>query len=194
MDDVAIARALHVLAVVIWIGGVAMVTMVVLPAVRDGDVGPNRVQVFEAIERRFTWPARIATVVVALTGFYMTQRLELWERFRSSEFWWMHAMVCLWLLFTAVLFVAEPLILHRWFHARASATPDTAFAFLHRAHWLLLVLSLITILGAVAGSQGTSLFWTAGRFSTERASRRKQESRSGAGNSVGSTVGGARAW
>ena len=79
------------LAVVIWIGGVAMVTMAVLPAVRDGDVGPNRVEVFEAIERRFTWPARIATVVVALTGFYMTRRLELWERFRSSEFWWMHA-------------------------------------------------------------------------------------------------------
>lgn len=49
MDDVAIARALHVLGVVIWIGGVAMVTMVLLPAVRRGDVGPNRLQVFEAI-------------------------------------------------------------------------------------------------------------------------------------------------
>ena len=148
MDDVAIARALHVLAVVVWIGGVAMVTMVVLPAVRDGDVGPNRLVVFEAIERRFAWPARAATVIVGLTGFYMTQRLELWERFWSSEFWWMHAMVCLWLVFTVLLFVAEPLILHRWFHARANATPDTAFTFLHRAHWLLLVLSLITILGA----------------------------------------------
>ena len=95
MDDVAIARALHVLAVVVWIGGVAMVTMVVLPAVRDGDVGPNRLVVFEAIERRFAWPARAATVIVGLTGFYMTQRLELWERFWSSEFWWMHAMVCI---------------------------------------------------------------------------------------------------
>jgi uncharacterized membrane protein len=158
MDTVVIARALHVLAIVIWIGGVAMVTMVVLPAVRRGDVGPNRLQVFEAIERRFVWHARIAIVIVALTGFYMTDRLDLWGRFRSSEFWWMHAMVCLWLLFTVVLFVAEPLILHRWFHARASATPDTAFAFLHRAHWLLFLLSLITILGAVAGSQGTSPF------------------------------------
>jgi hypothetical protein len=39
-------------------------------------------------------------VIVGLTGFYMTQRLELWERFWSSEFWWMHAMVCLWLVFT----------------------------------------------------------------------------------------------
>lgn len=157
MDDVIIARALHVLAVVIWIGGIAMVTMAVLPAVRPGDVGPNRLQVLEAIERRFVWHARIATVIVALTGFYMTDRLDLWSRFRSGEFWWMHAMVCLWLLFTLVLFVAEPLVLHRWFHARATAAPDAAFALLHRAHWLLLAFSLITILGAVAGSQGMSL-------------------------------------
>jgi uncharacterized membrane protein len=158
MDDVAIARALHVLGVVIWIGGVAMVTMVLLPAVRSGDLGPNLLQVFEAIERRFAWHARLATIIVGLTGFYMTQRLELWERFRSGGFWWMHAMVCLWLLFTVVLFVAEPLVLHRWFHARAIAAPDTAFSLLHRAHWLLLVFSVITILGAVAGSRGMSLF------------------------------------
>jgi uncharacterized membrane protein len=157
MVDVAVARALHVLAVVIWIGGVAMVTMVVLPAVRRGDIGPNRLQAFEAIERRFGWHARIATVIVGLSGFYMTDRLDLWGRFRSGEFWWMHAMVGVWLLFTLVLFVAEPLILHRWFHAKASAAPDRAFAVLQRAHWLLLALSLITILGAVAGSQGMSL-------------------------------------
>jgi uncharacterized membrane protein len=158
MDDVALARALHVLGVVIWIGGVAMVTMVLLPAVRRSDLGQNGLQVFEVIERRFAWHARFATIVVGLTGFYMTQRLELWDRFRLGGFWWMHAMVCLWLLFTFVLFVAEPLVLHRWFHARATATPDAAFALLHRAHWLLLVLSVITILGAVAGSEGVSLF------------------------------------
>jgi len=158
MVDVVIARGLHVLAIVIWIGGVAMVTLVLLPAIRSGDVGPDRLQVFEAVERRFIWHARAATLIVALTGFYMTQRLELWDRFRSGGFWWMHAMVCLWLLFTVVLFVAEPLVLHRWFHARATAAPDAAFALLHRAHWLLLVLSVITILGAVAGSQGVALF------------------------------------
>ena len=157
MVDVVIARALHVLAVVIWIGGVAIVTLVVLPAVRQGDGGPNPLQLFEALERRFTWHARSATIIVGLTGFYMTDRLELWSRFRSGEFWWMHAMVCLWLLFTFVLFVAEPLILHSWFNAKATAAPDRAFAVLQRAHWLLLALSLITILGAVAGSQGMSL-------------------------------------
>ena len=32
MDDVAVVRALHVLAVVFWIGGVGFVTTVILPA------------------------------------------------------------------------------------------------------------------------------------------------------------------
>jgi uncharacterized membrane protein len=156
MDDVAIARALHVLAVVIWIGGVAMVTMVLLPAIRRGELGTDRLQTFEAIERRFAWPARISILAVGLTGFYMIQRLDMWGRFTTVEFWWMHAMVGLWLFFAILLFVAEPLIIHRQFHARAEANPAAAFALLHRAHWLLLALGLITIFGAVAGSHGMS--------------------------------------
>lgn len=158
MDDVVIARALHVLAVVIWIGGVSMVTTVALPAVRRGDLGEDRMRAFETIEHRFVWQARGAVILVGLTGFYMTWRLDLWERFRGAGFWWMHAMVYIWLVFAFGLFIAEPFILHRHFRRWASERPHVAFAWLHRAHWMLLVLSVVTILGAVAGSQGWSLF------------------------------------
>lgn len=158
MDDVVIARAIHVLAVVIWIGGMAMATTVVLPAVRRGDLGTDRHLAFHAIESRFVWQARAAVVIVGLTGFYMSSRLELWDRFRSGQFWWMHAMVCLWLMFTIVLFIVEPLLLHRRFHQWAAAAPEVAFAWLYRAHVAVLVLSLITVFGAVAGSQGLTLF------------------------------------
>jgi uncharacterized membrane protein len=154
MDGIVIARALHVLAVVIWIGGMAMVTTVMLPAVRRGDLGADRLKAFKAIERRFVRLARIAVIIVGATGFYMAARQELWPRFQSAQFWWMHAMVGLWLLFTLILFLAEPLILHRHFDNWATAAPDVAFAWLHRAHWVLFALALITIFGAVAGSQG----------------------------------------
>ncbi len=158
MDDVIAARALHVLAVVIWIGGVAMATTVALPAVRRGELGPDKFQAFQAIEHRFAWQARTAVILVGLTGFYMVWRLDLWDRFRAAGFWWMHAMVCVWLLFAFVLFIAEPFILHRHFRQWAAARPAIAFAWLHRAHWVLLVLSVVTILGAVAGSHGSSIF------------------------------------
>lgn len=86
MDDVTVVRALHVLAVVIWIGGVAMVTTIVLPAVRRGDLGADRLAAFQAIERRFVWQARAAIIVVGASGFYMVARADLWDRFRSAEF------------------------------------------------------------------------------------------------------------
>ena len=77
MDDVVIARALHDLAVVIWIGGVSMVTTIALPAVRRGDLDGDWRRAFDAIEHRFAWQARIAVVIVGLTGFYMSARLDL---------------------------------------------------------------------------------------------------------------------
>jgi uncharacterized membrane protein len=154
MDDVAAARALHVLAVTIWIGGVSMVTTVALPALRRGEFGSDRLQAFRSIERRFVWQARAAILVVGLTGLYMTARLDLWPRFRSIGFWWMHLMVLVWLLFAFILFIAEPLILHRRIDAQAAAEPTRVFARLHRAHWLLLALGLVTIFSAVVASRG----------------------------------------
>ena len=157
MDKLAIARALHVLAVVLWIGGVGFVTTVLLPAVRRLKTPAERVVFFDAIERRFAWQARATTLLAGLTGFYMTTRLDLWSRFQSAAYWWMHAMIAVWLLFTIMLFVAEPLVLHRWFQKRAMSDPGGTFALIERMHRVLLAVSLITVLGAVAGSHGWSL-------------------------------------
>ncbi len=156
MNDVIVARVLHVLAVVVWIGGVSMVTTIVLPGVRRQAFGENSARILQAVERRFVWQARAALIVVGITGFYMTARLELWSRFRAAEFWWMHAMVCLWLLFAIILFIAEPLISRRVRAVPTSGQRAKRLAWLERGHWVLLVLSLITVAGAVAGSQGWS--------------------------------------
>lgn len=158
MDDAAIARAIHVAAVVIWIGGVAMATTVVLPLVRRKDRPiKERLALFESVEGRFIWQARVATLLVALSGFYMIDRYDLWGRFSSVEFWWMHAMVGVWLVFTLLLFVAEPLIIHRWVHTQALSGNETVLTVLYWLHWVLLLLSIITVLAAVAGSHGMSL-------------------------------------
>jgi uncharacterized membrane protein len=154
MDDIAIARALHVLSVVVWIGGVTFMTTIVLPSIRRGEFGEDWVKAFHTAEHRFIWVARTAALIVGASGFYIVVRLDLWQRFASARFWWMHAMLGLWLIFMAVLFVIEPLILRRRFDAWAAANPREAFASLQRGHILLVALSLMTILGAVAGAHG----------------------------------------
>jgi hypothetical protein len=102
MDDTTIARTIHVIAVVLWIGGVGFVTTVLLPVVR-----------------RMKSPA---------------ERLTFFD--------------CL---------LPSPFFLHRRLREQARAKPETTFRAVERFHWLLLALSLITILGALAGSHGLLL-------------------------------------
>ena len=158
IDDVALARALHIIGVVIWIGGVSMATTVALPAVRRGSLGHDPLAAFEAFERRFVWQARGAVLIVGLTGVYMVERMDLWRRFADARFWWMHAMAIVWSLFFLVLFVGEPLILHRYFPIWAQRDPEGAFTTLHRVHVALLTFAIVTIFGAMAGSHGWLLF------------------------------------
>jgi uncharacterized membrane protein len=157
MTDVVAARVLHVLAVVLWIGGVGMVTSVLLPAIRRRYPTAERFAVFHAIEASFAAQARITTGVVGATGLYMTWRLDIWDRFLSPNFWWMHAMVLTWAIFTLMLFVAEPWFLERLLARRAASAPGPTYRHVEWLHWLLLVLSLLTVAGAVAGSVGANL-------------------------------------
>ena len=158
VDDVTLARAIHVLAVVLWIGGVGFVTTVMLPAIRRLKRAEERLAFFDAFERRFASQARITTLLTGLTGLYMLIRFDLWKRFLATSFWWMHAMVLVWLLFTLMLFVAEPLFLHRWLLVRGKAAPESTFRLVEWLHRFLLILSIVTVFGAVAGSHGFLLF------------------------------------
>ena len=159
MEDFVAARVLHILGVVLWIGGVAFVTMVLLPAVERVREPAERVAFFESVEAGFARQARVTTLLTGLSGFYLAHRLGAWDRFADAHYWWMHAMVLIWAVFTLMLFVLEPLWLHRWFRERAQRDPEGTFSIIARLHWVLLGLSLVTIAGAAAGSHG----WSFGR-------------------------------
>lgn len=154
MADYVLARVLHVVGVVLWIGGVAFVTAVLLPAVARLTVPAERVAFFEQVEAGFACQTRVTTLITGLSGLYLVHRLGAWSRFADLHYWWMHAMVLLWGLFTLMLFVLEPLWLHRWFLRRAKEDPEGTFSIIVRMHWALLVFGLITAGAAVAGSHG----------------------------------------
>ena len=152
-----LARVIHVIAVVLWIGGVAMVTTVIIPAIKKLRSKEERVESFEQIEGKFALQAKITTLLTGLTGFYMLYELNAWNRYLDYRFWWIHAMTLVWVLFTLILFVLEPFVLHKLFRKYVNINPEKTFNIMHRLHWLLLIISLITIGGAVAGSHGW--FW-----------------------------------
>ena len=152
MDDFILARAVHVLSVLMWIGGVAFVTTVLLPAIGRSAAPERRLDEFHRFEARFAPQARVWVLLAGLSGLWMTWRAGLWSRFADPHSWWMHAMVALWLVFAVMLFVVEPLHLHK--RMATSAEPERDFARLERMHRMALAVSLVTLAGAVAGSHG----------------------------------------
>jgi len=157
MDDIALARALHVLAVIHWIGGLAFVTLIILPLARLRRTTEEALVLFESVERRFSTQVRISIPLVGATGFWMTYRLDLWNRFVDPNFWWMGAMLSLWLVFMLMLFAIEPLV-HAKFENSARQDPAAISRRMSRLHEFLLLLAVLTAFGAVAGAHGFAFF------------------------------------
>jgi uncharacterized membrane protein len=154
MEAVAFARIVHVLGVVIWIGGVWFVTTIIIPSVVEKGCDKDSVQLFARLEARFSLHARVAVLLTGLSGGYMLYITDSWALFMRAGYWWLFSMSLVWLVFMLMLFVLEPLFMHRWFAQAIKAAPQTAFRRINQMHWVLLILSLVTIAGAVAGSHG----------------------------------------
>ncbi len=157
-DVFVLARSFHIVGVVLWIGGVAFVTTVLIPSLKRIVDSDSRLELFERLESKFSFQAKIATLITGLSGLYMLFFMNAWSRYLELQFWWLHLMTFVWFIFTAVLFVFEPLFLHRWFHQKAKENSGRAFMLLHTMHIILLSISLIAVLGAVAGSHGFQFF------------------------------------
>jgi uncharacterized membrane protein len=153
IDDIELARALHVLFVVHWIGGVAFVTLVALPLARANPEAARGWALFETIERRFAAQVRVSIPLAGVTGLWMAWRLDLWAQLADPALWWLAAMAAVWVAFMLIVFVVEPLA-HRRLAAMAERDPAAVLQRVSRAHLVLLTAAAVTIIGTVAGSHG----------------------------------------
>jgi uncharacterized membrane protein len=153
INDYALWRGLHVLSVVLWIGGVAFVTTILIPPLRRNG---NDYALFEKLEHRFGLQAKFSTQIAMISGFAMLHLSNGWSRL--SDTWWLWAMIATWAIFTLMLFVLEPWLIHRWLKQKAQVDPAGTMALLQRLHYGLLTLSLITVAGGVIGAHGGAWF------------------------------------
>lgn len=154
MDDLTLARAVHVLAVIHWIGGVAFVTAVILPVLAVFEEPSRRLALFEAIEHRFSTQVKVSVPLAGLSGAYMAWRLDSWSQFLESARWWLAAMVLVWALFMALLFVVEPLVLGGLFRRWVAADPAGTFRIIQRVHIALLAMGMGVAAAGVLGAHG----------------------------------------
>lgn len=154
IDGVILARIIHVLSLVHWIGGVSIVTTVILPHVQRLKNAAEAIQYFEDFERRFARQARISIFLAGASGLYMLAELNAWDRLKHLAFWWIDLMIAIWIAFAIMVYVLEPLFIHEAFRRFAAAHKDRAFSTAKRLHAVALFVSLLAITGGILGSHG----------------------------------------
>jgi uncharacterized membrane protein len=144
----------HVLGVVVWIGGVAFVTMIVFPMImRMGD-SFEKVLFFQGIEHRFAGIAKGSVAVVGLTGVWLLYLTGQWRILFSMAGIGLTLMVLVWAFYLFVL-LFEGKIFRMIFGGRTGQDPEKIFSLLSRFHWVVLGLSLVTVgVGVWAGHGG----------------------------------------
>jgi len=158
IDSMMVARALHVLAVIVWVGGEALETFVVLPEIRRIADRDEKLRFFDQFEHRFAQQTRWTLAIIFLTGLYMLIGQDAWLRFLDPNHWWLYAMIFAWSICFIYVFVIDPYIFYPWFKRRAEVDMDAALDAVVHQHWALMVISLITVLGTVAGVHGAVYF------------------------------------
>ncbi|KWT85932.1 hypothetical protein [Candidatus Magnetominusculus xianensis] len=136
--------AVHIVSIVVWIGGVVFVTTVVFPIIMRMDDSMEKVMFFQGTERRFASIAKASVVVAGVTGVLLLQIEHRW----GVLFTWAGigptVMLLLWAMFVFML-LFESNIFNFLFGGTAQHDTKKIFRILTTAHWVVMLASLMVI-------------------------------------------------
>jgi uncharacterized membrane protein len=154
LDLAGVARVVHVLSIVHWIGGLMVVTTIILPQAHRMQTPELSLDVFEGFERRFAAQARWSIGLAGLSGYYMLGQTYSWRYVLEPSLWWIQLMMAIWTVFALMLFIVEPLFLHEAFRRYVLNAPKRAFTVAIAVHAFALMASLLAIGAGVLGAHG----------------------------------------
>ena len=139
---------LHVIAALIWVGGVAFIGLALMPALRGMDP-KTRMAAIRGAGRRFRYIGWSALLVLVVTGLMMIHRWGIFETGLLS-----HKLLTMKLVFVLLMLMCSGL--HDWYlgpriaaAVRAGEDPGPARAWSGRLGRLTMLLSLAIVILAV---------------------------------------------
>ena len=153
---------IHVLTVILWIGGLGFVTMMVFPVIFATPDALQKVLTFQRIEHRFAKVARAYNLVTGATGFAMVFQMGWHTVYLTKAGLPLLVMTIIWVFWFVMLFGLEPIIirkmLERMAKEREKMDIDGVFRRMHRVHWVFLIVSLVAAASGAIFAHGPIFF------------------------------------
>ena len=136
--EIVIATMLHIMSVVVWIGGVTFVTLITFPMILRMDKSLEMVMMFQGTEHRFVKIAKVMVILAGLSGFYL-----LYEKGLSTA---VIIMIVIWSVYASLIFGLEKILFAKLFgNPEDQKDMKQVFKILQTFHWVVLALSFIAI-------------------------------------------------
>ncbi|MBI5885276.1 MAG: hypothetical protein HZB85_01675 [Deltaproteobacteria bacterium] len=144
---------IHLLTVILWIGGLAFVTVIMLPIAINTKEPLQKVLSFQRVEHRFAKQARIYNVITGASGFVMLY-INGWHHLLfTRQGLALTVMTMIWVFWFVMLWGLEPLIIRKMLDKMMKGEEkmdiDGVFRKMVKLHWVMMAVSLVA---AAAGA------------------------------------------
>ena len=138
-----LALIVHIIAIIIWIGGVSFVTMITFPMIQRINSSLDQVLMFQGIEHRFAKIAKVMIVLIGLSGLIL-----IYERRLSIGVW---VMIAVWAFYALLIFGLEKIIFNKLFAKPSGEEFDMKKVFftMQTFHWVVLTLSFFAVAAGI---------------------------------------------
>lgn len=149
----AILLILHIICVIVWIGGVTFVTTVIFPVMYMTEGSLEKALMFQRVEHRFSGMVKWLIAIVGITGFWMLSAKYGFGILAQTRGIGIAMMIFAWALYTTVL-LSERKIFGRIFADPEKIDMDHALRLINVMHWSLVMISYSAVAGGVWFGQG----------------------------------------
>lgn len=158
----SIMHIIHLLGVVLWIGGLAFITINVFSALQKTRDPLEKVLQFQRIEHRFAPQAKVYNLVVGVSGFAMMFGMGWHTLLFTPAGIPLAFMLFVWVFWAVMLFGLEPIVIKRMLDRMAKSSEemdiDGIFKKMNQLHWVLLLISLAAVVAGAVLVHGPRLF------------------------------------
>jgi uncharacterized membrane protein len=149
--------ALHVTTMVLWIGGVAFVTIIIFPMLLGMEDSFEKVLMFQRVENKFARHARYYAGIAGITGGILLSMTGQYKELFTRNTVGVSFMLIVWFFYTLVL-IFEKKVFGVLFSDPKKLDASEIFVRLNVFHWAILGLSLAAVFIGVWSGHGGSFF------------------------------------
>lgn len=153
---------IHLITVILWIGGLAFVTVIMLPITLGTKDSLQKVLSFQRVEHRFAKLARIYNIVTGVSGFVMLFMMDWQKLLFTRDGAALTVMTVIWVFWFVMLFGLEPIIIRKMLEKMIKGEEkmdiDGVFRKMFVLHWVLMVVSFAAAAAGALHAHGYRIF------------------------------------